>query len=94
MIANKDGGVSSRASGTVARRPGSSSSLPPDGLGDALDSTARWLLSGQHADGFWVGELEGDTILESEYVLLMAFIGRADDPVCVKACRYIRDFQL
>ena len=27
----------------------------------------------QHADGHWVGELEGDTILESEYILLLAW---------------------
>ena len=45
-------------------------------------------------DGHWVGELEGDTILESEYVLLLAFLGREAEAVCVKACRYLRDLQL
>jgi squalene-hopene/tetraprenyl-beta-curcumene cyclase len=43
----------------------------------------------QQADGHWVGELQGDTILESEYVLLLAFLGREDDEVCRKAARYI-----
>ncbi len=58
------------------------------------DATRQWLLDRQHADGYWVGELEGDTILESEYVLLMAFLGRSGEEVCVKACRYLRDLQL
>jgi squalene-hopene/tetraprenyl-beta-curcumene cyclase len=58
------------------------------------DATRQWLLDRQHPDGYWVGELEGDTILESEYVLLMAFLGREGEAVCVKACRYLRDLQL
>jgi squalene-hopene/tetraprenyl-beta-curcumene cyclase len=33
-------------------------------------------LARQAPDGHWVGELQGDTILESEYVLLMGFLGR------------------
>src|SRR5688572_6196619 len=33
--------------------------------------TCDWLLSRQHPDGYWCGELEGDTILESEYILLL-----------------------
>jgi squalene-hopene/tetraprenyl-beta-curcumene cyclase len=43
----------------------------------------------QQADGHWVGELQGDTILESEYVLLMAFLGREGEDVCRKAANYI-----
>ena len=88
MFANKDGGVSSAAQGFAARHPGSLPFRQVDGIGEAIESTGRWLVAAQHEDGYWVGELEGDTILESEYVLLLAFIGRADDPVCVKACRY------
>ncbi|WP_406695424.1 squalene--hopene cyclase [Singulisphaera sp. Ch08] len=94
MIANKDGGVSSRAAGLFAQRSGTSSPLSQDPLSEAVDSTSRWLIDGQKPEGFWVGELEGDTILESEYVLLMAFIGRGAEEVCVKACRYLRDLQL
>jgi squalene-hopene/tetraprenyl-beta-curcumene cyclase len=63
-------------------------------VSETVDATSRWLLEQQHPDGFWVGELEGDTILESEYVLLMAFIGRAGEPVCERACRYMLDHQL
>jgi squalene-hopene/tetraprenyl-beta-curcumene cyclase len=36
-----------------------------------------------------VGELQGDTILESEWVLLMAFLGREGDERVRKAARYV-----
>ena len=39
----------------------------------------RCLLSLQNPDGHWRGELQGDTILESEYILLMAFLGRENE---------------
>ena len=55
----------------------------------ATGRTADWLRSRQHADGYWCGELEGDTILESEYILLLAWLGRNDTPEAHKAARYI-----
>ena len=94
MIANTDGGVTTRASGTLIRRWASPSARPiADRLDQALGLTRDWLVANQHPEGFWVGELEGDTILESEYVLLMAFLGREGDEVCVKACRYLLEHQ-
>src|SRR3954454_20352023 len=101
MIANKDGGVSAPGIGRLARRlaAGAGAGAMPvpshhDRLSEAMGATSRWLLDRQHGDGYWIGELEGDTILESEYVLLMAYLGRLDDPNCAKACRYIRERQL
>jgi squalene-hopene/tetraprenyl-beta-curcumene cyclase len=47
------------------------------------------LLDLQRSDGHWVGELQGDTILESEWILLMAFLGREDEEPCRKAAEYI-----
>jgi squalene-hopene/tetraprenyl-beta-curcumene cyclase len=58
-------------------------------LDSAIDRARRHLLGLQKSDGHWCGELEGDTILESEYILLMAFLGREDDPNVAKAARYI-----
>src|SRR5205807_3821881 len=55
----------------------------------AVERSRSCLLGRQHADGHWCGELQGDTILESEFVLLMAFLGREKDPRVVKAARYI-----
>ena len=51
------------------------------------------LLARQQPDGHWVGELEGDTILESEYVLLLAFLGRLDDPRIPLAANYLLQHQ-
>jgi len=93
MIANKDGGVSSATDEPVAAPRDADNILSEAGLNHAIDSSRRWLLDRQDPSGFWVGELEGDSILESEYVLLMAFMGRGGAEVCVKACRYIKDQQ-
>ena len=94
MIADKDAGATAGATLNRAR-PGSAVSDPPlkgdPRIESAIEATTQWLLDRQHPDGYWVGELEGDTILESEYVLLMTFLGREAEEVCVKACRYMRD---
>jgi squalene-hopene/tetraprenyl-beta-curcumene cyclase len=45
-------------------------------------------------DGNWVGELQGDTILESEYILLMAFLGREAEERVVKAAQYMLEQQM
>jgi squalene-hopene/tetraprenyl-beta-curcumene cyclase len=94
MIANRDGGVLPKTSDwSNSRRSSPSAILPHDALASALDRTSQWLLARQTDEGFWVGELEGDTILESEYILLMAFLGRESDPVCARCARYIQDHQ-
>ncbi|HEY1065133.1 MAG TPA: prenyltransferase/squalene oxidase repeat-containing protein, partial [Pirellulales bacterium] len=56
---------------------------------DAIKRAAQWLLDRQHEDGYWVGELEGDTILESEYILLLAFLGEERSEVAQAAGRYM-----
>src|SRR5262249_51483501 len=66
----------------------------PSPLRTALDRACRFLLARQAPDGHWVGELQGDTILESEYVLLMAFLGREREERVAKAARYILEQQL
>jgi len=42
----------------------------------AIMRTRQWLLANQHAEGCWCAELQGDTILESETILLLAYLGR------------------
>ncbi len=63
--------------------------LVPSPLRTSLERGRRYLLAQQQPDGHWVGELQGDTILESEYVMLMAFLGREGEPRVAKAARYI-----
>ena len=67
---------------------------PASPLRAAIERASANLLARQAPDGHWVGELQGDTILESEYVLLMAFLGRERQERVVKAARYILDQQL
>lgn len=60
----------------------------------AILKTRNWLLAEQHEQGYWVGELEGDTILESEYILLLAYLGQETSPRAQKAARHILKQQL
>jgi squalene-hopene/tetraprenyl-beta-curcumene cyclase len=60
----------------------------------AIGAAQQRLFDIQHADGHWCGELEGDTILESEYLLLLYFLGRTDANRVRKACEYLRRKQL
>jgi squalene-hopene/tetraprenyl-beta-curcumene cyclase len=59
------------------------------GLEVTLQRARRCLLSLQNPDGHWRGELQGDTILESEYILLMAFLGREKEDRVRKAANYL-----
>ena len=63
-------------------------------LATAIQQTRDYLLAQQHDDGYWVGELEGDTILESEYILLLTFLEREHSEPAVGAANYICEQQL
>jgi squalene-hopene/tetraprenyl-beta-curcumene cyclase len=68
--------------------------IPADGLHNAIEAARRYLLAIQAPDGHWCAELEGDTILESEYVLTMHFLGRTGESRVKKAAEYLRRAQL
>ncbi|MBX9787904.1 MAG: terpene cyclase/mutase family protein [Pirellulales bacterium] len=55
--------------------------------------TRHWLLQEQHADGYWCGELEGDTILESEFILLLAFLGEHESDLARRMARHLLEKQ-
>ncbi|MBN8599507.1 MAG: squalene--hopene cyclase [Planctomycetes bacterium] len=59
----------------------------PEGQKDLLADSRRWLLDRQAADGSWCGYLEGDSILESEYLLLQVFLGREQTDICRRLAR-------
>jgi squalene-hopene/tetraprenyl-beta-curcumene cyclase len=95
MIANREGGASPRLQAQqVWRLTSRIGPLDPDDLAAAQERTRNWLLSHQQPDGHWIGELEGDTILESEYILLLAFLRREADSACDRCARYLLDHQL
>ena len=67
----------------------------PADVEKTLAAAREYLLSIQHEDGHWCGELEGDTILESEYALVHVFLGRPlDHPKLRKIAAYLRGKQL
>src|SRR2546427_3735511 len=68
--------------------------ITPSALVRAIQRARQSLLALQQPDGHWVGELEGDTILESEFILLLAFLGKADDPRVRLAANYLLKHQL
>jgi squalene-hopene/tetraprenyl-beta-curcumene cyclase len=88
--------MSALARQTIVQQPAAAKSAPrletilnSFGLDAAMQRARRSLLAQQHADGHWCGELQGDTILESEYILLMAFLGREQEDTIRKAANYI-----
>jgi squalene-hopene/tetraprenyl-beta-curcumene cyclase len=60
------------------------------GLETAIAGAQEWLLDQQAGDGHWCAELEGDTILESEYLIYLHFIDKLNPETVRKAANYIR----
>lgn len=60
----------------------------------AIHRTRQWLLGRQWEDGSWCAELEGDTILESETILLLAFLGHEDSEPAKRCAAYLVEKQL
>src|SRR2546428_6938587 len=63
-------------------------------LNDAIARAQAYLLPHQAPEGHWVGELEANTTITSEYLLLCHLIDRVDRPKEAKAVRYLRRAQL
>src|ERR1700691_202671 len=61
---------------------------------DAVSRSANWLLSAQSQDGYWWGELEADTTLESDYVVYLHVLGQLKSEKVAKLANYIRKKQL
>ncbi len=59
-------------------------------LAQAMSSAQDWLLECQAEDGHWCAELEGDTILESEYLIYLHFIDKLEPATVRKCANYIR----
>jgi squalene-hopene/tetraprenyl-beta-curcumene cyclase len=63
-------------------------------LDDAIKRAQTYLLAQQAPDGHWVGELEANTTITSEYLLLCHLIERVDRVKEAKAVQYLRRAQL
>ncbi len=66
-----------------------------DALDDAIRRSQTWFLARQHAtEGYWVAELEADSTLTSEYLMLRRFLGLVDPEREEKAVQYLKSAQL
>ena len=80
--------------GTRTAKLDTSPYVPKSGSVDgSLTRGILRLRSLQNTDGHWCAELQGDTILESEYALLRHFMGNLDDTRLQKLARYVRSQQ-
>ena len=55
----------------------------------AIDGVRRHLFSSQSEEGYWCGELEADSSLESDYIMLHTLLGTGDPRRIEKAANYV-----
>ena len=67
-----------------------SSRVRVPGLDEAVLWASESLLALQHADGNWAFQLEADTTIPSEYILLQHYLGRIEPELQARIARYIR----
>ncbi|HEV2386969.1 MAG TPA: squalene--hopene cyclase [Candidatus Acidoferrales bacterium] len=60
----------------------------------AVDRGAACLTSLQAREGYWCGELEADTTLESDYIFYLHLLGRAEPARITRLANYVRRRQL
>jgi squalene-hopene/tetraprenyl-beta-curcumene cyclase len=60
----------------------------------AVRDGAEYLLSIQSEEGYWHGELEADTTLESDYIYYLYVLGKAEPTRIEKLANYVRRKQL
>jgi squalene-hopene/tetraprenyl-beta-curcumene cyclase len=63
-------------------------------LPESIERGAEHLISLQADEGYWVGELEADSTLESDYIYFLNVIGKADPVRVAKLANYVRSKQL
>jgi len=63
-------------------------------LEQAIERGAEQLLSLQFEPGYWHGELEADSTLESDYIYYLHVLGKADPVRVAKLANYVRRKQL
>ena len=59
----------------------------------AAAASQKWLFSQQHEDGYWCGELEADSTLEADYILLHVLLGTGTQERFQKAANWILKLQ-
>jgi squalene-hopene/tetraprenyl-beta-curcumene cyclase len=67
---------------------------PESRVEHAIARATNWFLSVQAQEGYWWGELEADTTLESDYILYLHILGQGKSEKIEKLAKYIRHRQL
>ncbi len=62
-------------------------------LDRAIERAADALIARQASGGWWVAELQGDSILESEYILFKWIVGQETDADLPRVANYLRQLQ-
>src|ERR1700730_6214938 len=65
-----------------------------DELTEAIGRGVKHLLSLQASEGYWIGELEADTTLESDYIFYLHMLDKADAERGAKLANSIRQREL
>ncbi len=68
--------------------------VAPERLVQAINRSQGYLVSQQHVDGHWVGELEANTTLSAEYIFFRHLIGYVDRDREAKVVAYLLSEQL
>jgi squalene-hopene/tetraprenyl-beta-curcumene cyclase len=79
--------------GTAARRAPAIETLE-ERLSMVIERGVEHLLSLQKQEGYWLGELEADTTLESDYIFYLHILGKAKPGRIAKLANYVRTRQL
>ena len=75
---------------TPTPQPGHADRSLTEAVRDGLERAVVALRDQRHPDGYWCGELEGDSILQSEYILLKWIVEQEDEPQLAKVANYLR----
>jgi len=59
----------------------------------AISRSKEYLLSQQHAEGYWCGELEADSMLEADYIFLHTLLESGDPERLKRACTEMMRYQ-
>ena len=93
----------------IAPKPGPHPAPQTDARGDIVSHTLRRvtdspldraivdardaLVARQHAEGYWLFELEADCTIPAEYIMMMHFLDEIDVELETKLCRHLRAAQ-
>jgi squalene-hopene/tetraprenyl-beta-curcumene cyclase len=80
-------------SSTPPLTPSADDNIDTANLDTAISRATESLIAKQAPGGWWVGELQGDSILESEYILLKWILSQETDPDLIKVANYLRQLQ-